>query len=318
MMEQQTTTNENEALAPYAVFAQLLITHYISPLVFCFGLVGNVLSLLLMQRPNYSKSSLWVYLRFMAVCDIGYITVQGVQRFVGRFFPLREILGSFFCKEVHYFALVTGMSTCFGLTFMTADRFVAVAWPLNAGVSCTRKRAILTCSIVSITISILCLPNLTRELSPDSNLSDRERCIFNPEWLAKPVYILLNIGIILTPFLVSILNCGIVLLIQRSKRQRSQMSSATKDKQQSQMDVLLLVASSFFCVIVFSYLIDWAAFAFFIPQQTLRQILVRRTSYEFGHLMVLCNSSFNLYLYCFSSATIRKDLREMLLSVCLH
>jgi hypothetical protein len=295
----------------FVVDVYKITTIYISPVIVFFGLVGNFLSLAVMQKPNYSKSSLWVYVRYLAVCDTGFIAAQGLQRYVGHFVPLREILGSFFCKEFYYLSFVSAVSTCVGVTFMTADRFTAVIWPLRAAAWCTRRRAVATCTVISISLVILCSPQLTREMSQDANLSDRERCNMNPSWLETPMYIIFNIGLMSTPLVVGAMNIGIIVAIKRSRRERNQLAVKSKSQQESQTDVLLLIVSSFFCLCVMPYMIDWVAFTFFLRQETIPQLQIRRTSYEIVLLLASCNSSFNFYLYCFSSPAIRKDIRAM-------
>jgi hypothetical protein len=301
VMEYQTPNIQIAFSADVVVAVYNVTAKYLPPIVICFGFIGNILSLAVMQRSNYSKSSLWVYLRYLAVCDTGFVVTQGVQRHVSHFVPLRETLGSFFCKEYYYFAFVSAVSTCFGVTFMTIDRFIVVAWPLRATSWCTRKRAVITCVVNSVTLLILCSPQLTREMLTDANLPDRERCSMNPKWMEKPVFIFFHIGLISSPITVAILNLGIVVLIRKSRQQRTKMAATKEQQHESQMDVLLLVVSSSFCLCIWPYTIDWMAFSFFIPLKTMEQLLLRKMSY-----------GMNFYLYCFSSVTIRKDLKAML------
>ena len=289
----------------------IITAKYIPPVIMSFGLVGNVLSVAVMQRPNYAKSSLWVYLRYLAMCDIGFVLVQ-FERCIIHYYPsMRETFGTFFCKQYYYMALVSAVSTCFGVVLMTVDRFVAVTWPLRASYWCTRKRAIITCAVNSITVLTLCSPQLKRVMLDDVNLPDRERCNLTPKWLEEALYIVFNIGLIASPLVTSALNVGIVLVIRKSRRQRHKMAATREHQQDNQMNVILLVISTSFCICIWPYTIDWIAFSFFIPLDSLPQLLLRRMSYDIILMMATCNSSLNFYLYCFSSKTIRNNLREM-------
>ncbi|XP_064626851.1 G-protein coupled receptor 183-A-like [Lineus longissimus] len=114
------------------------------PILVVVGMLGNILSFLLMNQSKYSKSTTCFYMRCLAISDSAYIFGRMIQRYllvVASNILLEPSIKTYFC--LFYFAMFH-----FGLilsplllTVMAIDRFVALTWPLKAATVCTMRRS---------------------------------------------------------------------------------------------------------------------------------------------------------------------------------
>ncbi|XP_064624474.1 galanin receptor 2b-like [Lineus longissimus] len=310
---QLSDVSRDDLTDPIAEAVFNFISLYITPFILGPGLIGNTLSMLVMQRPRYATSSTWVYLRFLAFWDNMFIIFYGIQGYISKFVPLQMLWGSFFCKEYYYFAGASN-SSYYGVLFMTVDRFCAVHWPLRAATLCTKKKAKITCVCISFLMMLAFSPQLTREMLTDASLADRDRCPTKPRWLEEPMYIFLTIFIMMaSPILVFIFNILILSAIRRNRKERSEMTGSQQkgNSKETNMDALLLAVSWAFCACLFPFTLDYFTFNYIAKPVTSNQVMVRKLCYEFVRLLILTNSSINFYLYCLSSSKFRLDLLEI-------
>jgi hypothetical protein len=135
--------------------------------------------------------------------------------------------GIYVCKWVNFSSAVSHEASAWTISAMTFDRFLAVRWPLQAAVWCTRKRARITLFVLFIISVILSTPVLLVDFVPPETFTSRAYirgiCIFDPEVFLPNMQKIQNtvdaIWMVYLPFCtISIFNTLIVVtLIQQAR-----------------------------------------------------------------------------------------------------
>ena len=116
------------------------------------GSVGNVLSLLVMQRPAMRNTSTAVYLSALAVADTLTLYAGQVPLLVDYFHDINLAqLSEGTCKLEWFLVFTLGDAAVWLLLSLTVDRFIAVLFATKAKAFCTRRRAV----IVSVAVFAL-------------------------------------------------------------------------------------------------------------------------------------------------------------------
>ena len=126
-----------ESLLTYKIAT--FIAKYWNPILVPIGLVGNVLSFLIMVKPNNRKLSTCIYMAAISVND----SMMMVLIFYGWSVDYLNIhkrypLGCRMESSLIMFALQNGT---YQVVVMTTDKFIAVKWPHKAATYSTPKRA---------------------------------------------------------------------------------------------------------------------------------------------------------------------------------
>ena len=127
---------EAESLLEYKVGEMIHL--YLPPLVIPAGLVGNVLSFLVMLQPHNRRRSTCLYMGALAVSDT---VLLGVFLHFWISISFTDGIPNIVCKV---WAFHAHFSSLFGATLlmaMTVDRYIAVCFPLHAAKLCSTFRA---------------------------------------------------------------------------------------------------------------------------------------------------------------------------------
>ncbi|CAH1800638.1 unnamed protein product [Owenia fusiformis] len=134
----------------------LNLWRYMSPVVLVVGLIGNILSLLVMRFTSMKYTTLSIYLSMLAVSDIGLL-IFGLGPNWGLYvhqFNLRAT-HAWVCK---FHALIVHCCrdlSAWMLVCVTLERLVIVYRPMRAKILFTSRRTILTIFVVMVTLVLI-------------------------------------------------------------------------------------------------------------------------------------------------------------------
>ena len=133
------------------------INMYGSVIVLVIGVVGNLLTLVVMRRSSFKKSTSSIFFSNLAIADLFHL----FDYLTGRWFAAHkgwdvwEAWGDFACK-------MKRVSYLFGINWpawivvaMTFERVLVVLFPLKAKVWLTRRNAHVTCACIAIFFFVL-------------------------------------------------------------------------------------------------------------------------------------------------------------------
>uniref|UniRef100_A0A672GS98 Growth hormone secretagogue receptor type 1 n=1 Tax=Salarias fasciatus TaxID=181472 RepID=A0A672GS98_SALFA len=131
------------SLLPQYLLHLLLMTYvcvtviYI-PLMLC-GLIGNILTILVVVLRPHMRSSTYLYLSSMAVSDLLILLLLPLDLYK-LWRPRPWPLGDLACKLTMFLSECCTFCTILHITFLSLERYLAVCWPITAKTLVTRRR----------------------------------------------------------------------------------------------------------------------------------------------------------------------------------
>ncbi|XP_054891814.1 growth hormone secretagogue receptor type 1-like isoform X2 [Poeciliopsis prolifica] len=104
-----------------------------------FGLLGNVLTILVVWLRPHMRSSTYLYLSSMAVSDLLILLLLPLDLYK-LWRPRPWPLGDLACKLTMFLSECCTFSTILHITFLSLERYLAVCWPITAKTVVTRRR----------------------------------------------------------------------------------------------------------------------------------------------------------------------------------
>ena len=285
------------------------------------GLVGNILSFLVMTKPNNRKVSTCIYMAAISVNDNLMIGLALHDWLVGAVnihnWHVQE------CKIAAYFDKISLQTATYQVLAMTVDKYVAIRWPHRAATYSTPRRAkfiILGILIFTFTYNI---PHLFV-----ANLMGYECLSYLVGGTITKVYSWITFfvnGIIPFSMLIYI-NYIIVQTVRNSRkmfvvtsnRERYSDSIQGIDTRQkimksaeNQLTIMLLLVTLLFSILLIPTYIRFIYLTFVksdTPAKFARSVLLFQITYK----LYVTNNGINFFLYCISGRKFRNDLKEIL------
>ncbi|XP_059203370.1 growth hormone secretagogue receptor type 1-like [Centropristis striata] len=119
-----------------------------------FGLLGNILTILVVWLRPHMRSSTYLYLSSMAVSDLLILLLLPLDLYK-LWRPRPWPLGDLACKLTMFLSECCTFCTILHITFLSLERYLAVCWPITAKTLVTRSRtrALIGCLWLSAVIS---------------------------------------------------------------------------------------------------------------------------------------------------------------------
>ncbi|XP_041868138.1 growth hormone secretagogue receptor type 1-like [Melanotaenia boesemani] len=119
-----------------------------------FGLLGNILTILVVWLRPHMRSSTYLYLSSMAISDLLILLLLPLDLYK-LWRPRPWPLGDLACKLTMFLSECCTFCTILHITFLSLERYLAVCWPITAKTVVTRRRtrAIIGCLWLGAAVS---------------------------------------------------------------------------------------------------------------------------------------------------------------------
>ncbi|XP_077412475.1 growth hormone secretagogue receptor type 1-like [Vanacampus margaritifer] len=124
---------------PMFGYTELVCVTIIYIPVLLLGLLGNVLTILVVWLRPHMRSSTYLYLSSMAVSDLMILLLLPLDLYK-LWRPRPWPLGDLACKMTMFLSECCTFCTILHITFLSLERYVAVCWPIIAKTLVTRSR----------------------------------------------------------------------------------------------------------------------------------------------------------------------------------
>ena len=317
-LETETTDSfmdEVKALIIYKVATFIAI--YWIPILVPIGLVGNILSFLIMIKPSNRKLSTCIYMAAISVNDSTMLLIVLYGWSVSYLkIHKRYPLG---CRIESFFLMFALQNATYQVVTMTIDKFIAVKWPHKAATYSTPKRAKWTIVVLYLCVISYNLPDffLTKMIGTacvSYAIGGVYARIYS--WLT----FILNGIIPLTSLIV--MNSTIVHEVRKSHNKFrnhesvKELNNQNQGRQrpgksvENQLTVMLLLVTTLFLVLLIP---TYARFLYFtsVNRDTPEKHATAVLFLHFSTRLYFTNSGINFFLYCISGRKFREDLKKL-------
>ncbi|XP_041372574.1 5-hydroxytryptamine receptor 2A-like [Gigantopelta aegis] len=283
------------------------------------GVVGNVMSFILMSDEKLRLLAYSVYLRWLAVSDSMLLMMVATEdtldtyRYLGRFHTLHVTV----CKGWNFIEATTYTLSPWLVLALTLDRFVCVVFPLSRHKLCTKSKAFKLCSTVTLmsaalnVVSLIYLDIEDDECTPSFNLHLTRYLIF--QQLLKNAFL---------PYVaILILNIVTVIWIRRSASFRQQFkrsggSEATKERQDKNTLPLILISVFAFVTLIPRTVTEATEYMLESLQSDAMALKLANHLWPLFNVIYLVNFGQNFFILMASSSEYRQLLGQKL--TCHH
>uniref|UniRef100_A0A3Q3MQZ0 Growth hormone secretagogue receptor type 1 n=1 Tax=Mastacembelus armatus TaxID=205130 RepID=A0A3Q3MQZ0_9TELE len=135
----QDCLNQECQLEPVFGLIELVVTTVIYIPLMLSGLLGNILTILVVWLRPHMRSSTYLYLSSMAVSDLVILLLLPLDLYK-LWRPRPWPLGDLACKLTVFLSECCTFCTILHITFLSLERYLAVCWPITAKTLVTRRR----------------------------------------------------------------------------------------------------------------------------------------------------------------------------------
>ena len=277
------------------------------------GVVGNILSFLVMKNSKQSTTTLW--LTILALVDLTYLLISGFMSVFGLFDM------AYIRIYLYPFDSGVGLLCIWVVVFMAVERYVAVVHPLKVKFVCTKFRVkFITCITVPLCQAIQIPFFFNYKLVKETDSQSGHAC-----WsvertpITRSVYYQLfhQIGLMWLVQLiipVSLMTFTSVSILKVQWKSRSfQANCSTRRNNDSTLMVLVVVLALSVCQlpILVHYIVD--ALHIIAPSVYERYSLLRIQPLltDIEYVILVCNSSINFLIYVLASTRFRAELAKL-------
>ena len=300
------------------------IDKYWFPVLIPVGVVGNILSFLVMRKQNNRKMSTCIYMATISIND-NLMMIATFSDMLVTFLKIHQ-WNLWTCKVASFCALFALQNSTFQIVAMTIDKYIAIKWPHRAVTYSTPRRARMITMGLSISVLIYNSPHFYLIY-----LVNGQCMAYGTGGLLSKIYSWFNFVLnAVIPFTLLIyMNFVIVKTVKTSRkmfrrnsettiRGRNQLMDSrgkTMKSAGNQLTVMLLLVTTLFLILLCPTYVRFIYLAFAArdtPYQYANSMLIYQISFK----LYSTNSGINFFLYCISGQKFRNDLKEILF--CCH
>jgi hypothetical protein len=292
---------------------------YVPPVLMVLGTVGNLVSLFVLNQPNYRRTSTGFYMMSLALADWHYVSNGLIHHYLRRNFG-SVVVSTLFCRSLLFFLFCGSALSSWTLVLMTYDRMVAIVFPLKAPVLCTKTRAKIALSIAAVVNLGRAIPCLFWGNFIYSRTLDYWTCdLVLPHRTYYHIYYNEStVGNQWLPFsLLLLANTRILLAVSRSNAQRKSLigdNNVSKLRGQEGAITIMLLSNTFaFLLFCLPYQIDFIFWKYIFRWRTFLDRHYRVMTWNVAYLVRFLNPTVNFYLYLLSSSKFRREVKVLFL-----
>ena len=243
-----TTGHSSEEVAYLHVIADYLYDILI-PIILILGVVGNLLTILIMTSKPFRSSSVAVYFSVLPISDSLVLILDFLNNWVGSV-PKINLMGlsDGFCKFHRFFFNVVYVYSAWLVTAVCIERFIVVWFPFKAKQICSYRKTVIAVSVMPIPISAIYLYNIWTWYAYGND------CVMLSSWYDFQSYISPWISAFTYSYcpviIMVILNTAILGKLALARKSRRQMSSeaSANEKKESRITVTIVVICVFYVI----------------------------------------------------------------------
>ncbi|CAF2639707.1 unnamed protein product [Rotaria sp. Silwood2] len=308
----------------YILLYRLIVWGYVGIVLSICGIVGNIITILVLISPSMRTTSTNIYLTALSCSNILFLLI-----FIPSY-SMRYLLGyRLYMTNQPPFAfeiLLTRLPTTpvyntilLSIIYLTIavsmDRLILVKFPLKAKRILTQRATLITILLIYIFSIVYCIPYWLEQ----RYLPELKRCYLTNigKKIHKYTRIYIYIPVVyLIPFVT--LTCINVTIIQNliaKKRRKKSLCGKANKKQQADYHITLMLVTVIivFVLCQFPLLILNAWYAI-DPHGSYHNLLFQSLN-TIGVLLIVFNTSTNFLLYCFFGQKFRQTLIEFILHI---
>ena len=290
------------------------IATYWFPILIPLGLVGNILSFLVMIRPKNRKVSTCVYMAAISINDNILLSFDIHVWFV--IAVHKRKWHEWECKSNTYFAYLCLQTATYLVLAMTIDKYIAIQWPHKSAWYSSPRRAKIIVSTVIISVAMYNLPHFFITAVVAGNCYG-----YSAKGILTKVYSWFTIVInAFIPFTLLIhMNYVTVKTVRNSRKMfRNNIKTTGIDAREksmksaeNQLTTMLLLVTTLFSILLLPTYIRFI-YAAFVSSDTPSKYAMSIFIFEISYKLYVTNSGINFFLYCISGKKFRNDLKEIL------
>ena len=276
-----------------------------------FGLIGNILSCILLSDSQFSSLSYPVYLKALVFSDSTQLVIKLVEE-------TEEIFGSLhithwndgICKSWEYVRYITLQMSPWLIVGLSLDRLVCVLFPMTRDFLCTKKKAVLVCCSLAVIFASILMPILVSLKVEDGLCGGRE---ITPFFLALFIAVRLILSSTLPCVLIFILNAVIIGRIHRSATFRKKFTSTPtsgRNKQDGSTRPLVLISVVAFITLLPFSITECVQILLGITMIDMKAYLLTVEMWHIFNLVYTVNFGVNFYILMASSSNYRNILAK--------
>jgi hypothetical protein len=236
---------------PFVTLVRGLLS-YGTAFVVAFGLVFNLMSLLVLTRKHMRRSTMNMYLSALAIYDCLALTMnfmigvlRGQNKNVNKTFQDYEDLCKFHGVIVEVFNLLS----IWIIVSFTIERFIMVKFPLKGKVM-TPRRAVYAIAGVSFAVLVFSMHKIAVSGFEGDSVFGYAACKTRRAIFLEIIYFYVAFNTWFPTLTIVSLNTMILMEIKRNQKKRAAMTTSTMSKSDEKATKLLLVVSSTYVLLV--------------------------------------------------------------------
>ncbi|KAL4220195.1 hypothetical protein ACF0H5_020603 [Mactra antiquata] len=324
-------------------FIEMKITYYLwiifGGFLIVFGTAGNILSLLVLNRERDAKSSTYILLSALAICDLSTLIFGLGRHLLREIFEIEiRVIHNSICKLHLYIIYVLIPVATWILVIVTMERALSVWKPLIVKKICNIRSSyivlvITIMSVVFLNCHILVYSGLVIE-PINYNSTEFEvgyYCSFYSKVDETYLYFLVNIWPyveacykFIIPFVI-LLVCNVIIItaIRRSLRfQQNSNATAGRNASQTRLNVMIVFLSMSFFILVAPLNTFIAIGFYFHPRELNYSDVYMKAEYDMVlvimTLLYYSNNAINFLLYVLWGDKFRQHTKHILCCCCKY
>ena len=287
-----------------------LLYHYGFPLFLFIGLLGNILSVILMTRGTFRQMSSGVYLLFLSISDLSICALS-----IANWLP--EATMNYYisnheavCKGTQYVGKLLEHTSSWMIVAVTVERAIVVTMPHRAKVISTRKKAWIVSGLIVLVLGLI---NIYQPLIV--GIVEDGYCFFvegiNDE-LFGIVFALIDLFVysFIPSTVLTICNIVLVVKLKESLKFRS-TAGGGEGSDNDTKKVIAMVISISIVFIVLTLPHSCFIISDFVPQDILYVPTTRELWYYIVALGLTLNHSVNFFLYFLTGPKFRQEFWKL-------
>ncbi|ELT99964.1 hypothetical protein CAPTEDRAFT_200530 [Capitella teleta] len=277
---------------------------------FSIGLLGNIMSFVVLSRPNMRKLTSTVLPRCLAISDT--LTLTSYALAICQNYYLTSMGSRQFCKAVIFMEGCFQMTSSYLVICMTIERFLAVTFPLKVISLVTMVTARITAAVTFVVGFILSSPYLyvMDEMRGYCTIPAAKMDIYN-RWTNFDTAFATHLPVAL----IFTLNLLVIVQLRRAAVSRRSLSDGSKgdksDNQAAQITKMLLSVSIVYWLLNTPYAIYLTGRDRFFDMSMLSGYCMAYFVQSFTVVLMVSNNGVNFFLYFLTGQRFRRELRQL-------